>query len=112
MGRTFEMEASYEDGYNDGSAFAEYHYSMWQDAKGPPIPWPGTISGIGLFINVCLPMMKKTLRAKIASDAAEAGYDPTDLIIPPTYIKGIEDGYRTRLTELLNAFLIRRDLGF
>jgi len=107
---SYELEASYADGYNDGVAFAGYHFGMWQDAKGPPIPWPGRVSGIELFINVCLPMMKTALRVKLLQDARESGIDAADLVIPSDFTKGVEDGYRAQLTQLLQGLIKQRDI--
>jgi hypothetical protein len=103
-------EKPYEDGYKNGVAFAEYHFSMWQDDQGPPFPWPRMASDVREFIEDCLPMMNLAFSARMAQDAREAGLDPEYLPIPRALIKGVEDGYRARLTELLNEFVRRRSM--
>lgn len=109
-------EKPYEDGYKNGISFAEYHFRMWQDDEGPPFPWPRVVSDVRGFVEDCLPMMNLAFSARVAQDALEAGLDPEYLEylpIPRALIKGVEDGYRARLTELLHEFVRRRSMrGF
>jgi len=101
-------ENPYEDGYKNGVYFAEYHFKLWQDTEGPPIPWPRTKSEIRGFIEDCLPRMMIMFNRSIAQDALEAGVAPEHIgyiPIPRALIKGVEEGYRARLTELLHKFI-------
>jgi len=101
-------EKLYNDGYKNGVSYAEYHFGMWQDAEGPPFPWPRVASDVRGFVEDCLPMMGLVLSVKMAQEAREAGLDPEYLPIPRAYLKGVDDGYSARLTELLHEFVKRR----
>jgi len=105
---SYELEADYGDGLRDGADFAEYHFDMWQDAKGPPFPWPTSVSRIEFFINLCLPMMRTVLQRKLSDDARENGIDTSDLVIPQDFKRGVDDGYRTTLTNKLVNFINQR----
>jgi len=104
----YELQGSYADGYQQGNAIADHHFYLWQDAKGPPFPWPQGHAEISTFIESCLPMMHTVVAAKIARDARETGIDPGDIAIPRSYLEGLETGYRSHLTELLQQLFLRK----
>lgn len=106
----YELKASYADGHRDGRAFAEHHFNLWQDREGPPFAWPRGSSDIGEFVEDCVPRMHLVLQRKLASDARAAGISLDDLAIPRDFIRGVEEGYRTRLTELVRGFVQRRSM--
>lgn len=106
-------EKPYQDGYKKGVEYANYHFGKWQDQDGPPFPWPRGASEVQEFVEQCVPMMKLVFCAMVVDEARRAGVKPEDLpyiYIPRKFLSGIEDGYRARLTELLNQFLRRRSM--
>ncbi len=106
-------EKAYEDGYERGVEYANYHFGMWQDQEGPPFPWPRVASEVRGFIEECVPIMMQVFWAMAKEDAIRAGVSPENLpyiYMPREFLSDIEDGYRARLTELLNEFLRRRSM--
>lgn len=107
MRTSLELQADFGDGYVRGSEIAQYHFDMWQDARGAPFPWPRTSYDVGRFVDACVPMMHTMISLELAGDAYSAGVSPDDVIIPRSYIRGLEQGYRARLTQLLQGFIRR-----
>jgi len=63
------------------------------------------------FVEECLPMMRLAFNARLQQDALAAGISREELPylpIPRALIEGVDEGYRARLSELLNEFLKRR----
>lgn len=103
----------YNDGYRQGKMFAEYHFNKWQDAVGPPFPWPRMVSDVSSFVSMCLLMMRGVYLTQIRQEAIESGIPPEDtpfLPIPRALMSGVEDGYKARLTELVSEFVRRRSV--
>ena len=90
-------------GYEEGISFAEYHFKTWQD-DGPPFPWPRTVSNVREFVEECLKRVRIVFLKEWAQDARERGLNP-DYIPIEALMEGLNDGYRTRFTELLNKFI-------
>jgi len=97
----YELQAGNDEGYREGNAIAQHHFNLWQDAKGPPFPWPERETEISGFIEDCLPMLHTVISRKIARDAQASGIDPNSIAIPRDYLRGLDDGYRTCLARLL-----------
>jgi len=102
-------EQTYEYGYKYGIMLAEYYYQTWQ-LVGPPFPWPRTTSDIPQFVEDCLPGMHFAIYRRVREQALSDGVPREDLnnvFIPRTVIEGVEDGFRTRFTQLLQEFVRR-----
>jgi hypothetical protein len=93
---------SYEDGYKMGVSHAEYEFNTWKD-EGPPIPWSRIKSNVREFVEGCLKQAILDYYAQVKQDARERGIDPDGVYFPRVFIKGLEDGYRARLTKLVGS---------
>ncbi|MEK6751376.1 MAG: hypothetical protein AABZ00_03840 [Chloroflexota bacterium] len=100
-------DKDYEDGYKEGVSFAEQDFCRWEEGV-PPSPWPRMASDVQGFVENSLRMMRIIFSQNIAEDALKEGMDPKYIPyipIPRALIEGQDNGYRARLTELLNKFV-------
>jgi hypothetical protein len=99
-------DKDYEDGHKYGVSFAEQDFPRWRDKEEiRPFSWPRVASDVREFVEDCVPMMSITFLKGEAQEAREKGINPDYLPIPKAFMQGLKDGYRARLTELLNEFV-------
>ncbi len=94
-------DEDYQDGYKDGVSFAEQDFHRWRGKEGPPFPWPKVASQVSGFVDDCFLRMNIAFHKGMIQNALEKGLNPDYIAIPRAYLKGLEDAYRTRLTDLL-----------
>jgi len=104
-------EMDYDDGYGVGITIAENSIEIWKDEKGPQVPWPKEVSEIKAFVETTIPSMNQAVIKQAMKEAREAGIDPRYLPIPREYLRGVEDGYRERLSVLVYQFIRRDEWG-
>jgi len=103
-------EMNYDDGYGVGITIAENSIEIWKNEKGTQIPWPKEVSEIKAFVETTIPAMNQAVMMQAMKEAREVGIeDPRYLPIPREYLRGVEDGYRERLSVLVYQFIQKEE---